>query len=166
MRITIEGEVVVVPIEYQMLPLMCKQCQVCGCSTAQCSKKSPSTSSQPNQEWTIVGNGKHRNHPTQLSPCPTLTTSPASTKHAANPQAVLADSEDELEKMLESIVSSSQKTLILSQNEVPNPQVSTSMHQETIEEAVNTNRGSDPLSQQMLLITPMHNGTLERGGRQ
>ncbi|KAG5540764.1 hypothetical protein RHGRI_020862 [Rhododendron griersonianum] len=103
-RITVEGESVVVSIEYQVLPLMCKLCQVFGHSTAQCSKKPAPSTCQPIQEWTLVGNGMIRTHPT----------SPTSSKHATNsPQAeVPTDSEDELEKVLEGIVSSSQATVI------------------------------------------------------
>ncbi|KAG5540761.1 hypothetical protein RHGRI_020861 [Rhododendron griersonianum] len=146
-RISVEGESVVVPIEYQVLPSMCKQCQVFGHSTAQCSKKSTSTPSQPNQDWTIVGNGTHRNHPTQLHPCATSSTSPSTT-----PAVVIDDSEDELEKVLESIVSSSQETLNLPRIEVPIPQ---------LEEAVNIQKEPDLLSQQKLPVPIVHNGTLE-----
>ncbi|XP_058189185.1 uncharacterized protein LOC131306776 [Rhododendron vialii] len=149
-RMTVEGESVMVPIEYQVLPLMCKQCQVFGHSTAQCSKKSSSTSSQPNQDGTIVSNGTHRNHPTQLNPCTTSSASPPSSKLVATP--TVDDSKDESKKVLESIVSSSQETLILSQNEVPIPQ---------LEEAVNTHKELDSLSQQKLLVTHVHNGTLQ-----
>lgn len=81
---------------------------------------------------------------------------------------MIADAEDELEKVLESIVSSSQETLVLSQNEAPNPQLSTIVNScpstnnpstaipveqlEATEEAVSTPKGSGSLSQ---------NGTLE-----
>lgn len=100
---------------------------------------------------------------TQTNPCSTSSTSPGSTKLAANPQVVLADPEDELKKRLESIVSGSKQTLILSQDEMPNPQLSrtvssphclsTSIPQEINDEAANTYKESVPLvplSQQTL----------------
>ncbi|XP_058198418.1 uncharacterized protein LOC131313940 [Rhododendron vialii] len=111
-KITIEGKSVVVPNEYQVLPLMCKQCQVFGHSTTQCSKKSASTSSDLNPK---MSNGKQGNDLTFSTPYNTSSISPTSTKHITNiPQAVVADAEDELVKVLECIVSSSQETLIVS----------------------------------------------------
>jgi hypothetical protein len=75
-RITVEGNSVVVPIEYQVLPPLCKTCKVFGHSDIRCSK-TPSSTSNPNQEctkvgtslppqqpavlgWTRVGNGKQK----------------------------------------------------------------------------------------------------------
>ncbi|KAG5565781.1 hypothetical protein RHGRI_001639 [Rhododendron griersonianum] len=102
-EITVEGESVVVPIEYQVLPLMCKLCQVFGHSTAQCSKKPPPPTSQTNQDWILVGNGNLRNHSTSS----TLSKLTADGPHAE----VLTHSESELEEMLEKVVSTSQITL-------------------------------------------------------
>ncbi|XP_058181235.1 uncharacterized protein LOC131299672 [Rhododendron vialii] len=164
-RITVEGESVVVPIEYQVLPQMCKLCQVFGHSTAHCSKKLPPTTSPINQEWTIVSNGKPKNNTTQT--CSTSSTSPGSPKHAADPQVELTDLEDEFKKVRESIVSSSKETLILFQDEMPIPQLSrtvssphcpsTSLPHEINEEAANTSKDSVSLSQ----LTPVHNGSLQ-----
>lgn len=67
---------------------MCKQCQVFGHSTTQCSKKLPLTTNHPTQEWTLVGNGKLRIDPAQPNSSTTLTASPTSIKPAINcPQA-------------------------------------------------------------------------------
>ncbi|KAI8555236.1 hypothetical protein RHMOL_Rhmol05G0159000 [Rhododendron molle] len=103
-RITVEGESVVVPVEYQVLPLMCKLCQVFGHSTAQCSKKTPPPTSQTNQDWIVVGNGKPRNH----------STSPTFSKHAIDrPNVeVPTNSKGELEKMLERVISNSQESIV------------------------------------------------------
>ncbi|KAI8530017.1 hypothetical protein RHMOL_Rhmol11G0021300 [Rhododendron molle] len=90
-RTTVGGNSVVVPIEYQVLPLMCKHCQAFGHSTIQCSKKPPSSSNQPNQDWTLVGGG--------------------------NRGLILL--KDELRKALVGIVSSSQEPLIQTQTDVP-----------------------------------------------
>lgn len=124
-RITVEGESVVVSIEYQVLPSLCKVCQVFGHSTDQCSKKPSPIISQPHQEWTVVGNGKIRTDLPYTNPCSTSTALPVSTKHEGDPQAELADSDDEseeeLEKLLESIVRSSQENPILSQSTEQHP---------------------------------------------
>lgn len=114
-RITVEGNSVVVPIDYQVLPSMCKNCKVFGHSNTQCSWKLPSSSSPPNQEppnqdWTVVGNGKQKME----------TTKPVAIIPHTVP--VESESEDELEKVLESIVSSSQNNLTLPQNEKSNNQ--------------------------------------------
>lgn len=125
-RITVEGKSVVVPIEYQVLPLMCKQCRVFGHSTTQCSKKSASTSSDLNPK---VGNGNQGNDLSLNTTYNTSSDSPTSAKHVTNiPQAVVVDADDALERVLERIVSSSQETLTSSQCEMPDPQLSAIPH--------------------------------------
>lgn len=52
-----------VPIEYQVLPPMCKICQVFGHSTKLCAKKAIVNASSPKpegQSWISVGNGKQK----------------------------------------------------------------------------------------------------------
>lgn len=96
----------VVPIEYQVLPLLCKHCQVFGHSTTKCSKKVTPTSSLPTQDWIVVGNGRPATVLPHSGSNGTLNTLASSSNFS--PQAeVLADSEVELEKVLVGIVSSS-----------------------------------------------------------
>ncbi|KAG5540726.1 hypothetical protein RHGRI_020833 [Rhododendron griersonianum] len=62
-----------------------------------------------------------------------LSTSPTSTKYTTIiPQAGIANPEDELEKELVRIVSSSQETLLLPQLDIPNPQLYATSHQPAI----------------------------------
>lgn len=128
------------------------QCKVFGHSNTQCSKKLPPIVSHPNQEWIYVGNGKQKNE---------------STKHPANnPQIVLEDSEDELEQVLVSIVSTSQATLILPQNKKPNHQLSAqdtaipAKQEDSLEEIIN-HKELESLSQQMPSTNPVRNGSFE-----
>lgn len=61
--VIVEGESVVIPVVYQVLPPMCDICHVFGHHTNKCAKEA-STSSLPHQPvsqvWTTVGNGKQK----------------------------------------------------------------------------------------------------------
>ncbi|KAI8572581.1 hypothetical protein RHMOL_Rhmol01G0210600 [Rhododendron molle] len=60
--VTVQGETVVVPIEYQVLPPMCSHCHVFGHSTTKCVKHfvtpSPVLPVAKDLEWKVVTNGK------------------------------------------------------------------------------------------------------------
>lgn len=62
--VTVQGETVVVPIEYQVLPPMCSHCHVFGHSTSKCVKHiatpSPSLPVAEDSEWKIVSHGKQK----------------------------------------------------------------------------------------------------------
>lgn len=60
--VVVEGESVVVPIEYQVLPPRCSVCKVFGHNTNKCAKfASTSLPSQPvDHVWTQVRNGKQK----------------------------------------------------------------------------------------------------------
>ncbi|KAG5565795.1 hypothetical protein RHGRI_001652 [Rhododendron griersonianum] len=168
-RITVEGESVVVFVEYQVLPSLCKECQVFGHSTDHCSKKPPPITSQPLQEWTVVGSGKLRANPPYKFSGSTSTTLPSTTKLEGKPQAELADSDDdseeELEKVLESIVSSSQEKLNLSQSTEANPPMIPTVNSAfAIEEAAHNLKEPNPLSLQELTDPSNQTETLETVG--
>ncbi|KAG5565789.1 hypothetical protein RHGRI_001646 [Rhododendron griersonianum] len=95
-RITVENNSVVVPIEYQVLPSSCKECKVFGHSITQCSK-TPSSTSNSNQEWTKMGNGKQEPD-TNLN---------ATSTNPTVPLAVAAVSEIESDRVLERTTNSS-----------------------------------------------------------
>ncbi|KAG5552983.1 hypothetical protein RHGRI_010968 [Rhododendron griersonianum] len=112
--VTVQGETVVVPIEYQVLPPMCSQCHVFGHATSKCSKQAVVPPSQ--LEWQVVKRGKQKAaeqsslvknvHPHQ-SPLPHVL-SEASPIIQSKLGEHTEDTEDDVEllEVLESVVSS------------------------------------------------------------
>lgn len=132
-----EGDSVTVPIEYQVLPPICKHCHVFGHPTTQFAKKnststlSPkcakptSTSSLPlqpaNQEWIQVRNGKQNvahvlSNQEKLGHLISLPTTLRPQQHSASIETSASlgeeqsDSEDELLEVLEGVVCSTEET--------------------------------------------------------
>lgn len=60
--VSVQGETVVVPIEYQVLPPMCSYCHVFGHSTSKCVSHTVIVPPPLNkeQEWTTVNHGKQK----------------------------------------------------------------------------------------------------------
>ncbi|KAG5513035.1 hypothetical protein RHGRI_038542 [Rhododendron griersonianum] len=116
--VTVQGETVVVPIEYQVLPPMCSQCHIFGHATSKCSKQAVVPPSQ--LEWQVVKRGKQKAveqsslvknvHPHQ-SPLPHVLSeaSPLVQSKLGEHIEVTEDTDDsdvELLEVLESVVSS------------------------------------------------------------
>lgn len=62
-QVIVEGESVVIHVEYQVLPPMCDVCHVFGHHTSKCAKKTSISTLPPqsaDQVWTQVGNGKQK----------------------------------------------------------------------------------------------------------
>ncbi|KAG5562101.1 hypothetical protein RHGRI_004973 [Rhododendron griersonianum] len=84
-RITVEDNSVVIPIEYQVLPSSCKECKVFGHSTAQCSKAPSSTSNlngKQEADTNLNATSTNSNNPT--NPTVPLVVAPVSEIEAAN----------------------------------------------------------------------------------
>ncbi|KAG5521728.1 hypothetical protein RHGRI_034074 [Rhododendron griersonianum] len=84
-RITVEDNSVVIPIEYQVLPSSCKECKVFGHSTAQCSKAPSSTSNlngKQEADTNLNATSTNSNNPT--NPTVPLVVTPVSEIEAAS----------------------------------------------------------------------------------
>ncbi|XP_058211571.1 uncharacterized protein LOC131323743 [Rhododendron vialii] len=141
--VIVEGESVVIPVEYQVLPPMCNICHVFGHHTSKCAKEA-STSSLPHQPdsqiWTTMGNGKQKvgcEYTNQgqlidfvLNPTtsePQQSSAPINTSVTQLHGEDSSDSEEELLEVLEGVVSSDQGAEAVASLEVE----STSTHKFT-----------------------------------
>lgn len=144
--VIVEGESVVIPVEYQVLPPMCDICHVFGHHTNKCAKEA-STSSLPHQPvsqvWTTVGNGKQKvgceySNQGQLTDLvlnpttsePQQTSTPFNTTVTQLHGEESSDSEEELLEVLEGVVSSNQGAGAAASLEVEStrPRKSTGLH--------------------------------------
>lgn len=121
-QVVVEGESIVIPVEYQVLPPMCNICHVFGHHTSKCARGA-SISSPPQQPadqvWTRVGNGKQKvgceQSKTEQLNCPVDVLASIVPQQLNNPmvspipEEEVNDSEEELLEVLEGVVSSSQR---------------------------------------------------------
>ncbi|KAG5523680.1 hypothetical protein RHGRI_030607 [Rhododendron griersonianum] len=120
-QVVVEGESVVIPVEYQVLPPMCNTCHVFGHRTSKCARGA-SISSPPQQPvaqvWTKVGNGKQKvgceqSETEQLNCTETVTVHASIVPQQSDnpivspvPEEEITDPEVELLEVLEGVVSS------------------------------------------------------------
>lgn len=129
-RVIVDGESVVVPIEYQVLPPMCTTCHVFGHSSTKCAKSTSSSSipQQPaKQEWVQVQHGKFKGAQAPINyqkpglplSIPISLGSQQVCVLVWNPNPIAeehSDSEDELIEVLEGVVSSNKEADSLTQH--------------------------------------------------